>query len=434
MTVTKTPLRERELDCFEKGIPADVIGLPLGGSGARVWNVLDEDLPLPVAVIRKGELLHNIAWMRRFLNNESIAIAPHGKTTMSPTLFDLQLADGAWGMTLSTPHQLQVARGFGYKKIFYANQLVGRGAIDFVMRELARDPAFEFYCLVDSERNANALAEGARRCRLERRLPVLVEIGYLGGRTGCRSVEEALRLARAVNHLSDTLELAGIEGFEGLFKGATNKDTRDLVIDFMCKIREIAERCDSERLFRSGRVLLSAGGSAFYDLVSEGLRRISLSQPVLVLLRAGCYITHDTGLYVRAVNALRERDPALAGWDGGLRNALEVWAYVQSRPEPGKAILAFGKRDASHDDPPVPLVWWRPGGAMAAPEPVPEGHAVTRLNDQHAHVTVPENSPWQVGDMVAVGISHPCLTFDKWRVIHIVNDRYEVVNSLRTYF
>jgi D-serine dehydratase len=71
---------------------------------------------------------------------------------------------------------------------------------------------------------------------------------------------------------------------------------------------------------------------------------------------------------------------------------------------------------------------------MAAPEPVPEGHAVTRLNDQHAHVTVPDNSPWQVGDMVAVGISHPCLTFDKWRVIHIVNDRYDVVDSLRTYF
>jgi D-serine dehydratase len=432
--MTNTLSRERKLDCLEKGIPADVTDVPVSESGARAWNVLDEDLPLPVAVIRKSELLHNIAWMRRFLDAEGIAIAPHGKTTMSPTLFDLQMADGAWGMTLSTPHQLQVARHFGYKNIFYANQLVGRSAIDFVMRELARDPAFEFYCLVDSERNAKALAEGARRCGLKRRLQVLVEIGYPGGRTGCRSVEEALRLARTVNNLSDAIELAGIEGFEGLFKGASNADTRDLVVDFMSRIRELAERCDYEGLFRNGRILLSAGGSTFYDLVSEGLRRIALSQPVLILLRAGCYITHDTGLYVRAVNALRERDPALAGSHGGLRNALEVWAYVQSRPEPDKAILAFGKRDASHDDPPVPLAWWRPGGDVAVPQPVPEGHVVTRLNDQHAHVTVPENSPWQVGDMVAVGISHPCLTFDKWRVIHIVNDRYDVVDSLRTYF
>ena len=84
-------------------------------------------------------------------------------------------------------------------------------------------------------------------------------------------------------------------------------------------------------------------------------------------------------MYVRAFEALSERAPELAARDGGLQAALEVWAYVQSRPEPAKAIIGFGKRDTSYDDPPVPLTWFRPGGAIKNPEPIPHGHEVARL-------------------------------------------------------
>jgi D-serine dehydratase len=71
---------------------------------------------------------------------------------------------------------------------------------------------------------------------------------------------------------------------------------------------------------------------------------------------------------------------------------------------------------------------------MARPVPMPGGHAVLKLNDQHCHMAIPEDSPLSVGDMVAFGISHPCLTFDKWRVIHLVDDDYRVTSSIRTYF
>ncbi|MFX9054273.1 hypothetical protein ABTN50_20520, partial [Acinetobacter baumannii] len=77
------------------------------------WNVLREDLPLPVAVISQAALRHNSAWMRDFLARSGASIAPHGKTTMAPGLFDLQLDDGAWAITVGTPHQIQVARSFG---------------------------------------------------------------------------------------------------------------------------------------------------------------------------------------------------------------------------------------------------------------------------------------------------------------------------------
>ena len=54
--------------------------------------------------------------------------------------------------------------------------------------------------------------------------------------------------------------------------------------------------------------------------------------------------------------------------DPGLQPALQVWAYVQSLPEPGRAIIALGKRDAAFDAGlPTPALRYRPG--QAAPPP-----------------------------------------------------------------
>ena len=36
--------------------------------------------------------------------------------------------------------------------------------------------------------------------------------------------------------------------------------------------------------------------------------------------------------------------------------------------------------------------------------------------------------------MVSFGISHPCTTFDKWQVICIVNENYDIVSAIRTFF
>ncbi len=47
-----------------------------------------------------------------------------------------------------------------------------------------------------------------------RPLPVLVELGFPGGRTGCRTTEEAAGVAAAVV-AADSLRLAGVAGYEG---------------------------------------------------------------------------------------------------------------------------------------------------------------------------------------------------------------------------
>ena len=425
---------ERPLDAVEKGVPGHAGMVPLEATGAQNWNLLREDLPLPVAVLKQDALLHNVRWMQRFVEASGATIAPHGKTTMSPALFDLQLAAGAWAITVATVHQLQVARHFGYSRIVMANQLVGRSGIDYVMQELKRDPAFEFWCLADSIENVTRLAEAAHRVAPGRPLRLLVEMGYAGGRTGCRDRETALTVARAIAAASPHLALGGIEGFEGLMHGGTPAESTGLVDSFLDRLAALATDCAREELFAPGEVLLSAGGSIYYDLVAARLRAVDIGRPTRVVLRSGCYITHDDILYRRVFEALRLRRPELAAMNGGLRPALEVWAYVLSRPEPEKAILGFGKRDASYDDPPVPLKWYRPGQDIAVPGPLPSGHRVTHLNDQHCHMVIPADSPLAVGDMVAFGISHPCLTFDKWRVMHVMDDDYTCVSALRTYF
>jgi len=421
------------LDHRVKGMPGGIAPFPIGAIGERRWNVLREDLPLPLAVLKESALDHNGGWMRRFLDRSGAAIAPHGKTTMSPELFGRQLADGAWGITVATVQQLQVARDFGVRRVVLANQLIGRQAIRYAFEELKRDPRFDFYCLVDSTDNVARLAAAAREVRVGRPLQVLLEGGFRGGRTGCRDLASALTVARAVKAADPFLCLRGVEGFEGLLQGETPAAAAAAVGGFLDFLVEIAAACESEGLFGPETIILSAGGSAFYDLVTARFAAAGLAREFLVVTRSGCYLTHDSGMYRTAFAELRERSPDTDALGPGLVPALEVWAYVQSRPEPEKVLLTLGKRDVSYDDMPVPLQWHRPG-ETGRPRPVPAGHLVTGLNDQHCHMTVPPASPLAVGDMVGFGISHPCLTFDKWQAICIVDDDYTVTSAIRTFF
>jgi D-serine dehydratase len=434
--VTTAPVRPvpAPLDSCDKGVPGSAVAIPLADVPAQQWNVLREDLPLPVAVLKEEALRHNSRWMASFVRESDVSLAPHGKTSMSPDLFDLQLADGAWGLTLATPHQVQVARRFNYSRIFLANQLIGRSAIEYVVSELRRDPEFEFYCLVDSIENLNQLVGIARRMGLSRPINVLVEMGYRGGRAGCRTIPAGVELARAIAASAGTVALCGVEGYEAFLRGRTQAETIAAIEAFLDGVTALARQCEAEGLLSRTPVLLSAGGTSYFDIVAEKLTHAGLTQPVVVLLRSGCYVTHDSLMFTRAFALMRQRSHRVDKSGEGPRAAIEVWAYVQSRPEVQLVIAGLGKRDVSYDEGPTPLSWFRPNAAMHDPVPMPEGHTVVKLNDQHSYMTVPADSPLTIGDMIGFGVSHPCLTFDKWRVMHLVDSHYSVVGSIRTYF
>jgi D-serine dehydratase len=418
---------------FVKGLPCGSEPLPLSAVGQRGWNVLREDLPLPLALLKRDAIEHNSQWMRRFLELSGARLCPHGKTTMSPQLFQRQLADGAWGITLATMQQVRVAREFGIPRILLANQLIGPSSIGYIARELATDPAFDFYCLVDSEAGVDLLLDSLRRYEMNRPLNVLVEVGISGKRCGCRGVEASLAVARAASAAGPWLALRGVEGFEGVITGTTPDDRDDQVRRFLAEMVEVARRCATENLFARGPVVITAGGSCFFDMVTEGLRDIGLPD-VELLVRSGCYLTHDSLVLQRYYEQLLRRSAAARGLGEGLRPALEVWSYILTRPEPTRAVLSMGKRDVSFDaDLPAPLLWFRPGRDQA-PVPIPPGCVVAGLNDQHAMMDLPADSPLAVGDMIGCGISHPCTTFDRWQFLPIVDNDYNVVDGVRTFF
>jgi D-serine dehydratase len=306
-----------------------------------------------------------------------------------------------------------------------------------VLGELKRDRAFDFYCLVDSVAGVGQLAAAARAAAPGRPVQVLLEGGMTGGRTGCRDVGTALAVARAVKDAAPHLALRGVEGFEGLVHTDSPANDAATVSGFLDFLVEIAVACEKAELFAPGPIIITAGGSAFYDLVVARFGKAGIKREFMVVTRSGCYLTHDSKMYREAFAEIRKRAPKVDSLGPGLMPALEVWAYVQSRPEPTKAILTMGKRDVSYDlHLPVALKWVRPGAGVDARAiaEIGAGHVVTELNDQHCHLAVPADSPLAVGDMVTFGISHPCTTFDKWQVIPLVDDDYTVVSAIKTFF
>lgn len=427
-------MAEKAVDSRTKGLPHTTVDLQLSKVREQRWNVLREDLPLPLAVLRSSALARNRRWMSEFLARTGTKLAPHGKTCMSPQIFRWQLEDGAWAITLATIQQVRVARAAGVGRILLANQIVGARDIDFVLDELRRDPEFEFLCLVDSMEGVERLLKRAQCAAIGRPLQLLVEVGYEGGRTGCRNIEQVLGIARAVKDAEPLLTLRGVEGFEGLHGYLPAAEAVPKVRSFLEQVVKAAERLDTQGLFGAGELVLSAGGSAYYDLVNEVFSGVRLSRKVSIILRSGCYFTHDAGWYERLFSDVLDRSDVAHQIGGRFENAFEVWAYVQSVPESGRAILGAGRRDFGHDaGPPVPLQRFRPG-TDPQPGPLPSGYEIVGINDQHAHMAMPRGADVRVGDMIALGISHPCTTFDKWQLVHVVDDSYTVEASLQTYF
>jgi D-serine dehydratase len=426
-------LEEQMLQPGVKGLPLTA-PLRQGAIGVQGWNVLHGDTSYPVAVLKTSALRHNLDWMRDFCDRNKVRIAPHGKTTMCPQLFGAQLANGAWGITLANAVQVRVAHRFGVRRVLVANQLVARSDVRMVLQLLHEDPGFECVVLADSLAGVARLSEEVEAHPLTRPLPVLVELGLSGKRAGCRTPEEALTVARAIER-APGLVLAGFEGYEGLLVSDDRDADLRAVSSFVARLCALVREADDEGLFGMREILVTAGGSSYFDLVARGFQELhGLSLPLVSVLRSGCYLTSDHGMYQRHIEALDAREGIQP--DKGLRPALEIWSVVQSRPEPGLAILTMGKRDASHDAGlPVPLWHHRPGPGTA--HALPEGCEIVKMNDQHAYLRLPEGpvrDMLTVGDLVGCGISHPCTTFDRWPLLLAVDDDYAVESALNTFF
>ncbi|MCX7226503.1 MAG: alanine racemase, partial [Burkholderiales bacterium] len=244
-----------------KGFPTGHAPLALKDVAAQGWRVLHGDLPLPLAVLKQSALQHNLAWMRDFCAQRGLDIAPHGKTTMSPELYARQIAAGAWGISFATVYQAAVGARHGVRRLIIANQVLQAADLQGLANLLQTYPGLQAFFLVDSLAQVDAIEAWHRIQGQGVVFDVLLEHGIAGKRTGCRTREQALALARRVK-ASPALRLAGIECYEGSLASCRHEEDRAGVAAVMARLQETAADCEREDLFECDEVLLTAGGSA----------------------------------------------------------------------------------------------------------------------------------------------------------------------------
>jgi len=258
-------------------------------------------------------------------------------------------------------------------------------------------------------------------------LNVLLELGVMGGRCGVRDDEQLQATVEALSRWSETVHLCGIELYEGVLKD------EESIRGFMRRACAVTQKLLDEQQFKRRPAILSGAGSAWYDVVAEEFSAAQFGNNVEIVLRPGCYLTHDVGSYEMQQKRILESNLIAREMRSGLLPALQVWTYIQSIPERELAIVQMGRRDAAFDSGlPTPALHFRPGGE--APQPAPAHWETAKMMDQHAYLRIAENDDVRVGDMVGFNISHPCLTFDKWRTLPILDENYNVVDMVRTYF
>jgi D-serine deaminase-like pyridoxal phosphate-dependent protein len=413
-------LRSEPIGLHEKGFGGELHRDPVTAQTLAELGVRAGEgwLSSPRAVLRESALRHNLAELARYCREHGVELMPHGKTTMAPQLVAAQLDAGATGVTVATVTQARLFDEFGIGPILVANQVVDPAGTAWLAEATAAERPSAPTCYVDSLEGVRRL-DDAVGARTRRRLPVVVELGHDGGRTGARSAVEAQRVAEAVA-ASRSLSLVGVAGYEGSIVRPTPAETYAAARSYCDRLGELATRLLAADLLPAQPVV-TAGGSAYFDAVVDALAGETSWR---LVLRSGCYLTHDHGLY-HSISAFERSATSFA-----LRPALQVVAPVLSRPDPETVVVGAGRRDVSTDSGlPTLLGGERSGSAVDVSQARCE-----KVFDQHLVVSVPASCDLRPGDEVELGISHPCTTFDKWRWLPVADDDGRVVDVVRTFF
>lgn len=382
------------------------------------------DVALPALTLDIDIFDHNADVMLGYARSCNLLLAPHAKTPMSPELSRRLVEKGAWGLSVANLQQAAVMLEHGFDHLIMANQIGGTRSGARFGRLLADYPEAEVVFFADSPESARAIAAAGEAAG--RPLPVLVEVGQ--GRAGARNVKASVAILDEIL-TSPHLVASGIACYEGAAAKASASAT-ETTIEELCRLA--AETFALVRQAQAGSpLLISAGGSSFFDLVVRHLLPVAKADGnARMMLRSGAIFFHDHGVYDRSLAQIDARD-GFAPVTGQRASeafipALRVWAEVLSRPEPDLVICGMGMRDVSYDqDLPRLLAFHRDGDIL----PADADAAVFKLNDQHAFVRINPTHPVEVGDVVEFGISHPCTCLDRWRII-LARDQAGVISGV----
>ena len=393
-----------------KGFPIDSYGKTLEQFLATNPNLFTANFQFPIMVLKEAAIKNNIAQMMSFCNSVDAQLAPHVKTTMSPQLAQMQVAAGARALTVANFWQGRIFLKHGFKNLIIANEVLDPTAIAEIAK-INKQKQAEIIFYVDS---ILALEIIQKHTPSEGEQNLFIEIGTENGRGGVRELSLVEQLAQRIK-ADQRLNLIGVTGFEGAVPDAARGRRGEKKISKFCQkivaAAELAYPYKSDQPF-----VISAGGSAYFDIVARELNKFE--KPRRLLLRSGGYITHDHKYY--------EEIYPFALSDRSFQPAIEVWAQVISKPEKDFGVLNLGKRDIGNDlHNPIPIKSY--DGQVKSFSAV-----IEKLNDQHGYLRGKQE--FSLAQLIGLGISHPCTTFDKWGLIPLVNDDYDLIDCLQTFF
>ena len=405
---------QEKVDFTHKGFSRISLGKTFSELITEAPSLFDGNFSTPIATLRQSALTNNLLAMSKYCEEIGFELAPHVKTHMSPQLATEQVKFGAKYLTVATMWQARVFLEFGFKSIIIANEVSEISDLSEIA-EINKDPLYDVICYVDSLAGGELIAKALENTP-SGSIHLLVEIGYKNGRGGVRDLNDLKSLCETLVEIPGVI-IRGVTGFEGNISGERTPEKISEIESF-CNLITAAASLVSDYVYRP-ELIVSAGGSGFFDVVVKVFNNFSsTTHRVRRILRSGGYISFDDGFYGRI-------SPS-GGNAPRFEAAIEVWGSVVSQAESGLTLLNFGKRDVGIDlDNPIP---------SRSPNRSKLSGSITKLNDQHAFLIGATGAEMKVGDWVACGISHPCTTFDKWRIFPVLDEQDRVIDYIRTYF
>ncbi len=393
-----------------KGFPIASYGKTLAAFLATKPNLFTSNFQFPIMVLNQRALKNNIDQMASYCKSVGAQLAPHVKTTMSPQIAQMQTEAGAFALTIANFWQASIFLGSGFKRLIIANEVLDPSAIAEISR-LNKSKEAEIIFYVDSLAGLEIVKQHTPD---QGEQNLFIEIGTDEGRGGVRDLADAEKIAKAIVQ-DRRLKLRGVTGFEGAVPKAARDKKGEKRLKSFCQ--KIVAAANLTYPFKSNDVfIISAGGSAYFEIVATELNKFAKEK--ILLLRSGGYVTHDSKYY-EEIYPFRDSDQ-------NFKPAIEVWAQIISTPEPNFGVLNLGKRDIGNDlHNPIPFARYDHGVT-------PFSGLIEKLNDQHGYLKSKQD--FAISQLIGLGISHPCTTFDKWRLIPLVNDNYDVVDCLYTFF
>jgi D-serine deaminase-like pyridoxal phosphate-dependent protein len=396
-------------------MPIAAQGLSIADFLSTKPNLFTSDFQFPIMILRDSALENNIKRMASYCKSLGFELAPHVKTSMSPQISQRQIDAGAWALTVANFSQASMMYASGFNRLIIGNEVVEPTSIAEIAK-INGSGAGQIIFYIDSLAGLK-IAQDSITNVANAKLNVFMEIGAVGARTGIRDLE-LLKIILAEIAKDERIYVRGVSGFEGVVPGGNrNSEGIEKLRNFLRHI--VAAAKITAPFIREGKVIISGGGSSFFDYVAEEFAKYE--GDAQFILRSGGYVSHDHIGYENMYPFMGAPDSQR------FYPALELWARVLSVPEADLAMLNYGKRDAGNDlHNPLPIL--KLGKKLEAFK-----GEIEKLNDQHAFMKITPGTV-AVGDIIGCGISHPCTNFDKWRLLPLVNDNYDVIDLIHTHF